>query len=147
MALEKSLPMDGGLKTQMMHRKSVAMQTILEAMIRGDLRRVERAAKQLVDYRNTIKHFLSSENYQKYGEDFRKSVDRMCVGYSFRIPFQATDYRCETEGPPQGRANHSAFEPLDEASDIFGTSCFCHTPVAGDRKRRRSRFWPFVGNE
>jgi hypothetical protein len=70
-----SLPFGGGLKTQMMHRKSIAMQTILDAMIRGDLRRVERAANQLVDYRNTIKHFLSSDEYEKYGEDFRKSVD------------------------------------------------------------------------
>lgn len=70
-----SIPMGGGLKSQMMHRKSVAMQTILEAMIRGDLRRVERAAKQLVDYRKTIENFLSSDEYEKYGEDFRKSVD------------------------------------------------------------------------
>ncbi len=70
-----SLPFGGGIKTQMMHRKSVAMQTILEAMIRGDLRRVERAANQLVDYRHTIEHFLSSDEYEKYGEDFRKSVN------------------------------------------------------------------------
>ena len=58
-----------------MHRKSVAMQTILEAMITGDLQRVERTANQLVEYRNTIEHFLSSAEYEKYGEDFRKSVD------------------------------------------------------------------------
>jgi hypothetical protein len=59
----------------MMHRKSIAMQAILDAMIRGDLRRVERAANQLLIYRHSIEQILSSAEYEKYGEDFRMSVD------------------------------------------------------------------------
>ena len=61
-------PGGGGLKTQMMHRKSTAMQTILEGMIRGDLHRVETAANQLAAYGNTIEWYLSSAEYQKHGE-------------------------------------------------------------------------------
>ena len=69
------VPIGAGLKAQMMHRKSMAMQTILDGMIWGDLQRVETAANQLVDYRDTIERFLSSAEHEKYGEDFRKSVD------------------------------------------------------------------------
>ena len=61
-------PGGGGLKTQMVHRKSTAMQTILEGMIRGDLPRVETAANQLAAYGNTIEWYLSSAEYQKHGE-------------------------------------------------------------------------------
>lgn len=68
------VPLGGSLKTQMMHRKSMAMKTILEGMIRGDLHRVESAANQLVDYSNTIEHYLSSDEYEKHGEDFSRSV-------------------------------------------------------------------------
>jgi len=69
------VPIGVGLKAQMMHRKTMAMQTILDGMIRGDLQRVEKAANQLVDYRDTIAQFISSAEYEKHGEDFRKSVD------------------------------------------------------------------------
>ena len=69
------VPIGVGLKAQMMHRKTMAMQTILDGMIRGDLQRVEKAANQLVGYRDTIAQFISSAEYEKHGEDFRKSVD------------------------------------------------------------------------
>jgi hypothetical protein len=72
--LISSVPLGGSLKTQVMHRKSMAMQTILDGLIRGDLQRVETAASQLVDYGKMIEHFLSSAEYEKHGEDFRNSV-------------------------------------------------------------------------
>jgi hypothetical protein len=73
--LVSRVPIGVGLKAQMMHRKTMAMQTILDGMIRGDLQRVEKAANQLVGYRDTIAQFISSAEYEKHGEDFRKSVD------------------------------------------------------------------------
>ncbi|QDU29262.1 Cytochrome C' [Anatilimnocola aggregata] len=68
-------PPQGGLKEQLMHRKTSAMQDILDGMIRGDLRRVETAADQMTAYGNTIKGYLSTAEYQKHGESFRGAVD------------------------------------------------------------------------
>ena len=69
-----SVPLGGSLKTQMMHRKTMAMQTIMDGMIRGDLHRIKTAARQLVEYGDAIEHYLSSAEYEKYGEDFRRSL-------------------------------------------------------------------------
>jgi hypothetical protein len=68
-------PPQGGLKEQMMHRKTNAMQEILDGMIRGDLRRVETAASQLNDYGNTINWYLSAEEYEHHGGEFHRAVD------------------------------------------------------------------------
>jgi hypothetical protein len=67
-------PPQGGFKEQLMHRKTNAMQDILEGMIQGDLRRVETAANRMNDYGNTIEWYLSSTEYQRYGEGFRGAV-------------------------------------------------------------------------
>lgn len=72
-------PSRGGLMDQMMHRKTSAMQDILDGMIRGNLRRVETAADQMTAYGNTIKWYLSSAEYEKHGEDFRGAVDDLRV--------------------------------------------------------------------
>jgi hypothetical protein len=68
-----------GLSGAMMHRKSTAMQDILDGMIRGDLSRVETAAGRMNEYGNTIEWYLSSAEYQKYGEGFRGAVDDLRV--------------------------------------------------------------------
>jgi len=68
-----------GLDGAMMHRKSTAMQDILEGMIRGDLRRVETAASRMNEYGNTIEWYLSSAEYQKNGEGFRGAVEDLRV--------------------------------------------------------------------
>jgi hypothetical protein len=60
-----------------MNRKSSAMQDILEGMIRGDLQRVNKAAKKLEDYGDTIEWYLSHSEYDKHGERFRSSVDAL----------------------------------------------------------------------
>jgi len=67
-------PPQGGLKEQLMHRKTSAMQDILDGMIRGDLRRVETAANLMAAYDNTIKEYHSTAEYQKHGESFRGAV-------------------------------------------------------------------------
>lgn len=58
-----------------MHRKTSAMQDILDGMIRGDLRRVETAADQMAAYGNTIEWYLAATEYQNHGESFRGAVD------------------------------------------------------------------------
>lgn len=68
-------PQRSGLKEQMMHRKTTAMQAISDGMIRGDLPRVETAAKQLSAYGNAIEWYLSATEYEKNGEKFHQSVD------------------------------------------------------------------------
>jgi len=68
-------PPQGGLKEQLMHRKTNAMHDILDGMIRGDLRRVETAANRMNDDGNTFEWYLSAAEYKKYGEDFRGAVD------------------------------------------------------------------------
>ena len=69
-----SKPPRSGLKDQLMHRKTSAMQDILDGMIRGDLGRVETAAVQLAAYGNTIEWYLASTEYQNHGESFRGAV-------------------------------------------------------------------------
>jgi len=70
-------PPRGGVPQQLMNRKSSAMQDILEGMIRGDLQRVNKAAKKLEDYGDTIEWYLSHSEYDKHGERFRSSVDAL----------------------------------------------------------------------
>lgn len=68
-------PRGGGLKAQMMHRKSIAMHAILDGIIQGDLTRVKSSANQLVDYEYAIQRHLSSVEYEKHGTDFRTAVE------------------------------------------------------------------------
>lgn len=60
-----------------MNRKSSAMQAILDGMIRGDLQRVNTAAKTMEDYGNTIEWYLSYPEYDKQAEGFRNSVEAL----------------------------------------------------------------------
>ena len=70
-------PPRGGVPEQLMNRKSSAMQDILEGMIRGDLQRVNTAAKKMEAYGATIEWYLSHSEYDKHGERFRSSVDAL----------------------------------------------------------------------
>jgi hypothetical protein len=70
-------PSRGGVAEQLMNRKSSAMQAILDGMIRGDLQRVNTAAKTMEDYGNTIEWYLSYPEYDKQAEGFRNSVEAL----------------------------------------------------------------------
>lgn len=70
-------PSRGNMAEQLMHRKSSAMQDILDGMVRGDLRRVSTAAKKMKDYGGTIEWYLSYTEYDKLGEEFRTSVNAL----------------------------------------------------------------------
>jgi len=68
-------PPRGGLKIGMMHRKSVAMQDILDGIIRDDWARVESAAERMETYGDTIQWYLSVSEYQANGESFRDATN------------------------------------------------------------------------
>lgn len=70
-------PARGGVPQQIMHRKSSAMEDILDGMIRGDLQRVNTAAKTMEDYGDTIEWYLSYPEYEKQAEGFRDSVETL----------------------------------------------------------------------
>jgi hypothetical protein len=70
-------PPRGGVPEQLMNRKSSAMQDILEGMIRGDLSRVNAAARRMEAYGDSIEWYLSHYEYDKHGERFRSSVDEL----------------------------------------------------------------------
>lgn len=75
-------PPQSGVKEQLMHRKTNAMQDILDGMIRGDLRRVETAANRMNDYGHAIGWYLSVDEsvdksvdkYEHHGEEFHRAV-------------------------------------------------------------------------
>ncbi|MDP1798923.1 MAG: hypothetical protein Q8K78_15620 [Planctomycetaceae bacterium] len=67
----------GGFKEQMMHRKTIAMQDLLDGMIRGDLNRVETAADRLAVYGSTIDWYFPASEHRSHGEEFHHSVDNL----------------------------------------------------------------------
>jgi hypothetical protein len=70
-------PPRGSVPKQLMNRKSSAMMDILEGIIRGDLRRVNIAAKRLETYGNTMEWYISNKEYGQHGEEFRSSLDAL----------------------------------------------------------------------
>jgi cytochrome c556 len=71
-------------RAQIMHRKTTAMQAISDGMIRGDLQRVEMAAKQLSSYGKAIDWYLSASAYEEHGKKFLQSVDDLISAASKR---------------------------------------------------------------
>jgi hypothetical protein len=70
-------PPRSDFKEQLMHRKTSALQDILEGMIRGDMRLVETAADRMENYGSTIKWYLSAVEYREHGESFRDATDAL----------------------------------------------------------------------
>lgn len=62
------------LGNQMMRRKSRAMEDILDAMVHGDLRRVDREARKMEAYMDTLGRFLSSSEYVAQDQEYQTSV-------------------------------------------------------------------------
>lgn len=71
-----------GVMDQVMHRKSAAMQGILDGVVAGNWQRVETAAEQMAYYGDTIRWYLSSAEYSEHGEHFHQSVNdlRSAIG-------------------------------------------------------------------
>ena len=68
-------PRRAGVKNQLMRRKSAAMDEALQAMLRGNLVRVNAAAVRMRRSAAKIDGFLSTEVYDRYGEDFFGALD------------------------------------------------------------------------
>ena len=49
-----------------------------------------------------------------------RTDDRVLVGFSFRTPFQATNYRCETEGAGRGRAFFGRLLGMSRLGTLMG---------------------------
>jgi len=62
------------LEEQMMHRKTRTMTQILDGLVRGDLRRVERSAEHMWRLGQRLDWYLSSSLYEKTNEMFRDST-------------------------------------------------------------------------
>lgn len=67
-------PDSASLGNQMMRRKSRAMEDILDAMVHGDLRRVDKEAKKMEAYIDTLGKFLSSSEYVDQDREYKASV-------------------------------------------------------------------------
>ncbi len=97
-------PPRGSVPKQLMNRKSSAMMDIFEGMIRGDLRRVNVAAKRLETYGNAMGWYISNNEYDQQGEEFRSSLDAL-----------------------QKAAGQRDFEAAKEAVLVLEKSCIeCH---------------------
>ena len=62
------------LKEQMMHRKTRTMEQILDGLVRGNLRAVEKSAEQMKSIGIHLNWYSSSEMYQSNDQRFRQST-------------------------------------------------------------------------
>ena len=65
------------LSSQLMHRKTSAMQDILDGMVRGDPRQVDKAATKMKSIGFHVEWYLSIPLYEKEGGEFRDSVQEL----------------------------------------------------------------------
>jgi hypothetical protein len=65
-------PVTSTFNEQMMHRKTRTMEQILDGLVRGDLRRVEKSAEQMKSIGVHVNWYSSSEIYGNNSERFRQ---------------------------------------------------------------------------
>ncbi len=68
-------PRRASLKSQLMRRKSAAMDEALQAIIRGNLAKVNAAAVKMKRSAGNIDGFLSTPVYDEHGEEFYRAID------------------------------------------------------------------------
>lgn len=68
-------PMRATVKNQLMRQKSDAMDDVLHAVVRGKLADVSDAAERIKTCSRAIAGYLSTDVYEKYGNDFYVAVD------------------------------------------------------------------------
>ncbi len=67
-------PATSSVKERMMHKKTRTMEDILDGLVRGDLSRVEDAARQMWKLGDRLNWYLSSSLYKDNDEIFRDST-------------------------------------------------------------------------
>ena len=68
-------PKRATVKNQLMRHKAEAMDDVLELVIAGRLADVSDAAGRVKDCSDAINGYLSTDVYQKYGEDFYAAIE------------------------------------------------------------------------
>ena len=68
----EDIPATSTFKEQMMHRKTQAMEQILDGLVRGDLRRVEKSAEHMKSIGVHVNWYSSSEVYENNNDLFRQ---------------------------------------------------------------------------
>ncbi|HBJ37643.1 MAG TPA: hypothetical protein DDZ51_23380 [Planctomycetaceae bacterium] len=68
-------PQRANVKNQLMRRKAVAMEDALQAILGGNLSRVNAAAVRMKQSARTIDGFLATEVYKTHGDDFHGSIE------------------------------------------------------------------------
>lgn len=72
-------PTRPSLKYQFMRRKSDAMHDLLDDVVDGRLDRAASEAAQIERFASTINGYLATDVYQRYGEDFYRSLEELQV--------------------------------------------------------------------
>lgn len=67
-------PRGPNLKSQMMRRKSNALDDIMRGMVRGNLARVDAGARRMQRYGRMVDGFLVTDAYEKHGQEFHQSL-------------------------------------------------------------------------
>lgn len=70
----EAIPVTSTLQEQMMHRKTRTMEQILDGLVRGDLRRVEKSAENMRSIAQALNWYLSLPVYKRNDEIFRDST-------------------------------------------------------------------------
>ena len=97
-------PTRGGLAEQKMHRKSVVLQQIMDALVRDDFNGVANAAEEMKRIGTHAQWYLGEEHYGDHSDQFRISAERLIESANIR------DYKAAAE-----------------AYDVLATSCIeCH---------------------
>lgn len=62
------------LSSQLMHRKTRTMEQILDGLVRGDMRRVEKSAAHMKSIGDTLNWYTTIGVYENHNEAFRDST-------------------------------------------------------------------------
>lgn len=111
----ESGPSRNSLTEQLMNRKSVALQEIMDSLVRSDFRGVSKAADKMKRLGDTADWFLRDEDYHDDGAHFRDSTMSLIDS-----------------------ANQKDYEAAALAYDELATSCIdCHRRILNKPTRSR----------
>lgn len=70
-------PLPNGLRTELNERKADAMHDLLDALVDGDLKKVEAAADRMEKSKRAVADFLSTEPYEQERAIFFDAIDEV----------------------------------------------------------------------
>lgn len=87
-----------GVKDQLMRRKSEDLQVLIDALLRGDLDRIEPAARRIASYSEAIYQYLGTDMYKRHGADYEGSLEALIQAAQRRDRDGARDAVLRLEG-------------------------------------------------